>query len=216
MKNKVFKFTLLATLGCTLFLVGCGTSSDKKVEQWGEEVSAPKELPIVTIKIKEFGTVKAELYPQYAPNTVNNFISLANSGFYNGTKFHRIIEDFMIQGGDPKGDGTGGPGYGIRGEFSGNGYKYNSLKHEEGVLSMARSTAPDSAGSQFFIVTDESNSTQLNGEYATFGKVIEGLDIVHKISETKTDNNDKPNKEVIVELISVDTKGVEYASPEKV
>lgn len=215
MKNKVLKFTLLVTLGCTLFLVGCGTSNDKKVKEWGKEVSAPKELPIATIKIKDFGTVKAELYPQYATNTVNNFISLANSGFYNGTTFHRIIEDFMIQGGDPKGNGTGGPGYNIRGEFSGNGYKYNSLKHEEGVLSMARTNEPDTAGSQFFIVTNEANATQLNGEYATFGKVIEGMDIVHKISEVKT-SSEKPEVAVIIESIQVDTKGIEYASPEKV
>jgi len=199
-----------------MFLVGCTTGNDKKVEEWGEEVSAPKELPIVTIKIKDFGTVKAELYPQYAPNTVNNFISLANSGFYNGTTFHRIIETFMIQGGDPEGTGTGGPGYGIKGEISSNGYKYNSLSHEEGVLSMARSTAPNSAGSQFFIVTNRSNANQLDGQYAAFGKVTEGMDIVHKISEVKTDKSDKPKVDVIIESISVDLRGVEYAAPEKV
>lgn len=220
MKNKLFKVTLIATLVSTLFLVGCGSSDDKKAEvkvkEWGEEVAAPKEVPVATIKIKDFGTVKAELYPQYATNTVNNFISLANSGFYNGTTFHRIIKDFMIQGGDPEGSGKGGPGYNIRGEFSDNGYKYDSLKHEEGVLSMARSNDPDSAGSQFFIVTNEAKSTQLNGQYATFGKVIEGMDIVHKISETKTGSGDKPEVEVIIESIQVDLKGIEYASPEKV
>jgi len=216
MKNKLFKVTLIATLVSTLFLVGCGSSDDKKVKEWGKEVSAPKELPIATIKIKGFGTVKAELYPQYATNTVNNFISLANSGFYNGTTFHRIIKDFMIQGGDPEGSGQGGPGYNIRGEFSSNGYKYNTLKHEEGVLSMARTNDPDSAGSQFFIVTNESKATQLNGQYATFGKVIEGMDIVHKISEVKTSSEDKPEVEVKIESIEVDLKGVEYAAPEKV
>jgi len=218
MRNKLLKFTMLATLGCILFLVGCtsGTNTDKKVKEWGQEVAAPKELPIATIKIKGFGTVKAELYPQYAPNTVNNFISLSNSGFYNGLTFHRIIKDFMIQGGDPGGNGTGGPGYSIRGEFKSNGYKYNTLKHEEGVLSMGRTNDPDTAGSQFFIVTNESKSVQCNDNYAAFGKVIEGLDIVHKISETKTGKNDKPDTDVIIESISVDLKGVEYAAPDKV
>jgi peptidyl-prolyl cis-trans isomerase B (cyclophilin B) len=219
MKNKLLRLTLVATIMSTLFLVGCQTSktsTDTKSEGWGDEVAAPAELPIVTMKIKDFGTVKAELYPQYASNTVNNFISLSNSGFYNGTTFHRIIETFMIQGGDPKGTGQGGPGYSIRGEFSSNGYKYNSLKHEEGVLSMARTSAPDTAGSQFFIVTNESNAAQLNGEYATFGKVIEGMDIVNKIAKVKTGSNDKPEVDVIIESISVDTKGVEYPSPEKI
>ncbi|PRR81464.1 peptidylprolyl isomerase [Clostridium vincentii] len=221
MKNKLFKVTLITTLVSVLFLVGCGNSDDiktEKIEEWGEEVAAPKEVPVATIKIKDFGTVKAELYPQYATNTVNNFISLANSGFYNGTSFHRIIEDFMIQGGDPEGTGQGGPGYNIKGEFSSNGYMYNTLEHEEGVLSMARTSEPDTAGSQFFIVTNESNAAQLNGEYATFGKVIEGMDIVHKISETETGKNgkDKPDVEVIIESIEVDLKGVEYDAPEKV
>ena len=215
-KNKLLKITLLVTLLSTLFLAGCTTGNAKKVKEWGEEVSAPKELPIVTIKIKDFGTIKAELYPQYAPNTVNNFISLANSGFYNGTTFHRIIEVFMIQGGDPEGTGMGGPGYSIKGEFSGNGYKYNTLKHEEGVLSMGRTNDPNSAGSQFFIVTNESYAAQWNGQYGTFGKVIEGMDIVHKVEKVKTDKSDKPNAEVIIESISVDLKGVEYAAPEKV
>jgi len=218
MKNKLLKFTMLATLGCTLFLVSCTSGTDTKVKEWGEKVATPKDLPIATIKIKNFGTVKAELYPQYAPNTVNNFISLSNSGFYNGLTFHRIIKDFMIQGGDPQGTGKGGPGYSIRGEFTSNGYKYNSLKHAEGVLSMARSTAPDTAGSQFFIVTNESKASQLNDNYAAFGKVIEGMDIVHKIEETKTDksNNDKPMVDVVIESIQVDLKGVEYSAPDKV
>lgn len=215
MKSKLLKVTFIATIISTLFIVGCAGSSDKKVEEWGKEAVAPKELPIATIKIKDFGTVKAELYPQYAPNTVRNFISLSNSGFYNGTTFHRVIKDFMIQGGDPEGTGQGGPGYNIKGEFSSNGYLYNTLEHEEGVLSMARSNEPDSAGSQFFIVTNESNAAQLNGQYATFGKVIEGMDIVHKISETKTNKSDKPEVQVIMESIEIDIKGSEYEDPEK-
>ena len=171
------------------------------------------ELPIATIVVKDYGTIVAELYPSKAPNTVNNFISLANSGFYDGLTFHRIIDGFMIQGGDPEGNGTGGPGYSIAGEFSSNGYTENDLKHTDGVLSMARARSKDSAGSQFFIMVGDYNN--LDGEYAAFGKVISGLDIVKSISKVTTDNNDKPKKEVVIESITVDTKGVNYPEVEK-
>lgn len=173
----------------------------------------PAELPIATIVFKDFGTVQAELYPHIAPNTVNNFIDLANSGFYNGLIFHRVIKNFMIQGGDPEGSGLGGPGYSIKGEFTKNKFR-NDLSHTEGVLSMARSQSKNSAGSQFFIVTK--SSPHLNGNYATFGKVISGMDIVHAIENVEKGAMDRPVKDVIIESISVDTKGVEYDSAEKI
>jgi peptidyl-prolyl cis-trans isomerase B (cyclophilin B) len=148
--------------------------------------------PIVTIEMENGGVIKAELYPEIAPNTVNNFISLVKEGFYDGVIFHRVIPGFMIQGGDPQGTGMGGPGYCIRGEFTANGFK-NDLKHTRGVLSMARSMMPDSAGSQFFIVHED--STFLDGEYAAFGRVVDGMDAVDEIAETSTDYRDKPRKE---------------------
>lgn len=169
--------------------------------------------PIVTINIKGGKTIKAELYPSVAPNTVNNFIYLINKGFYNGVCFHRVIEGFMIQGGCPNGNGMGGPGYSIKGEFTYNGFK-NDLKHEKGVLSMARTMMPNSAGSQFFIM--HANSPHLDGQYASFGKVIEGLDVVDEIATTKTDFSDKPLIPVIMESVSVETFGVDYNEPEKV
>ncbi|MDS0528158.1 peptidylprolyl isomerase [Clostridium sp. SHJSY1] len=205
-----------------MLLVGCGNSSnDKNSSNSNNSVSKEAEentktdgkLPIATITIKDYGTIKAELYPEYAPNTVNNFISLSNKGFYNGLTFHRIIKDFMIQGGDPKGDGSGGPDYKIKGEFSKNGFKQNTLKHTEGVLSMARANDKNSAGSQFFIMTKA--ASHLDGDYAAFGKVIEGMDIVHKVESVQTGNNDKPVKDVVIESIKVDTNGVEYKEPEK-
>ncbi|MCR5368722.1 peptidylprolyl isomerase [Eubacterium ruminantium] len=156
--------------------------------------------------------IEFELYPEIAPNTVNNFISLANKGFYNGLIFHRVISGFMIQGGDPDGRGTGGPGYSIKGEFSSNGFK-NDLKHTAGVLSMARSMAPDSAGSQFFIM--HKDAPHLDGAYAAFGKVTNGLDIVDKIATTRTGWGDKPIEEQKIESIVIDTKGVTYPEPEK-
>ncbi len=151
--------------------------------------------------------IKAELYPDLAPNTVNNFISLIKKGFYDGLIFHRVIKNFMIQGGDPEGTGMGGPGYAIKGEFNQNGFK-NDLKHERGVLSMARSFMPDSAGSQFFIM--HKDSPHLDGEYAGFGKVIEGIDVVDKIAETKTDRQDRPKEDVRIKKASVETFGKEY------
>ena len=154
--------------------------------------------PIVTFTMENGATIKAELYPDVAPNTVNNFLSLVNSGFYNGLTFHRVIYGFMIQGGCPKGNGTGGPGYGIKGEFKSNGFN-NDLKHTEGVLSMARSMMPDSAGSQFFIM--HKNAPHLDGQYAAFGKVIEGMDVVNAIAECDTDFSDKPLDPQIIKSV---------------
>lgn len=163
--------------------------------------------PIVTFMMENGDVIKAELYPELAPNTVNNFISLIKKGFYDGLIFHRVIKNFMIQGGDPEGTGMGGPGYAIKGEFNQNGFK-NDLKHERGVLSMARSFMPDSAGSQFFIM--HKDSPHLDGEYAGFGKVIEGIDVVDKIAETKTDRQDRPKEDVRIKKASVETFGKEY------
>lgn len=169
--------------------------------------------PIVTIKMQGGGVIKAELYPEKAPNTVNNFISLVKSGFYDGLIFHRVISGFMIQGGDPKGVGTGGPGYSIKGEFALNGFNKNDLKHSRGVLSMARAMNPNSAGSQFFIM--HQNASHLDGQYAAFGKVIEGIEIVDEIAETATDWNDKPRTPQVMEKVTVETFGVDYPAPVK-
>lgn len=169
--------------------------------------------PIVTFKIKDGGTIKAELYPEKAPNTVNNFISLVKSGFYNGLIFHRVIAGFMIQGGDPMGKGIGGPGYSIKGEFVDNNFKGNDIKHERGVLSMARAMNPNSAGSQFFIMHE--NSPHLDGQYAAFGKVIEGIEVVDKIASVQTDWQDKPLKPQVMESVTVETFGTEYPAPVK-
>ena len=157
--------------------------------------------------------IKAELYPDIAPISVNNFISLIQKNFYDGLIFHRVIKGFMIQGGDPEGTGMGGPGYSIRGEFAQNGYT-NDLKHTAGVLSMARSMHPNSAGSQFFLM--HKDAPHLDGAYAAFGKVIEGMDVVNKIAETATDYNDRPLEEQVMESVTVDTFGVEYPEPEKI
>lgn len=168
--------------------------------------------PIVTITMENGDVMKAELYPEIAPNTVNNFISLIQKNFYDGVIFHRVIRGFMLQGGDPEGTGMGGPGYHIKGEFSNNGFK-NDLKHTPGVLSMARTMIPDSAGSQFFIM--HQTSPHLDGEYAAFGKVIEGMDIVNKIAEMPTDYRDRPLEDQKMKSITVETFGVEYPEPEK-
>jgi peptidyl-prolyl cis-trans isomerase B (cyclophilin B) len=168
--------------------------------------------PIVTIKMFDGGVIKAELYPDIAPNTVNNFVSLVEKGFYNGLIFHRVIPGFMIQGGCPKGNGTGGPGYQIPGEFSANGYE-NDLKHTRGVLSMARAMDPNSAGSQFFIMHED--APHLDGQYAAFGQVLEGMDVVDKIANTKTGWGDKPLTPQVIDKMTVDTKGVEYPAPKK-
>lgn len=167
--------------------------------------------PIVTFETTA-GTITAELYPEIAPNTVNNFISLINKGFYDGLIFHRVIKGFMIQGGDPDGVGTGGPGYSIKGEFAINGVE-NNLKHIAGVLSMARSMMPDSAGSQFFIM--HKDAPHLDGQYAAFGKVTDGMDTVNAIAETETDYSDAPLEPQMIIKVTVDTDGVDYPEPEK-
>lgn len=168
--------------------------------------------PIVEMKIKNKGNIKIELYPEIAPNTVNNFISLIKKGYYDGLIFHRIIRGVMIQGGDPRGTGMGGPGYSIRGEFSANGFT-NDLKHTEGVLSMARTMDPNSAGSQFFLMT--SVSPHLDGQYAAFGKVIEGLNLIMDLEKVKTSFGDKPLEDVVMEMVTVNTFGVDFPEPER-
>lgn len=167
--------------------------------------------PILTITMENGDVMKAELYPEIAPNTVNNFINLVKKGFYNGRIFHRVIPGFMIQGGCPDGTGMGGPGYSIKGEFSQNGFT-NDLKHTPGVLSMARAMHPDSAGSQFFIM--HKTSPHLDGSYAAFGKVTEGLEVVDKIANTPTDFRDRPLEDQVIATITVDTFGEEYPEPE--
>lgn len=170
--------------------------------------------PIATITMEDGRVMTAELYPEKAPNTVNNFISLANKGFYDGLIFHRVIPGFMIQGGCPDGTGMGGPGYEIRGEFSGNGFGQNDLKHTTGVLSMARAMHPDSAGSQFFIMV--APAPHLDGQYAAFGQVTDGADIAIDISRVQRNMmNDKPKTPVVIQSIRVDTQGVEYPEPDK-
>lgn len=192
---------LLGTMGCT--------SGEKNKT---EEETMHSEYPIATITMKDGGVIKLELYPKIAPESVKNFISLANSKFYDGLIFHRVISGFMIQGGCPKGNGTGGPGYNIKGEFSANGVD-NSLSHERDVISMARAMAYDSAGSQFFIC--HADSQFLDGQYAAFGKVIEGMDVVDAIASVKTNSQDKPLQDQVIDSIRVDTFGVEYGEPEK-
>ena len=167
--------------------------------------------PIVTITMDNGDVMKAELYPQIAPNSVNNFISLIKKGFYNGVVFHRVISGFMIQGGDPQGTGTGGPGYSIAGEFSQNGFK-NDLKHDVGILSMARAQHPDSAGSQFFVM--HAPSPHLDGSYAAFGKLTEGVDVLNSIAALEVDWNDKPKKTQTMKTVEVETFGVEYPEPQ--
>ena len=169
--------------------------------------------PIVTIEMEDGGIIKAELYPDKAPNTVNNFISLIKKGYYDGLTFHRVIPGFMIQGGCPDGTGAGGPGYCIKGEFSHNGFD-NDLKHTEGVLSMARTMIPDSAGSQFFIM--HAPAPHLDGEYAAFGKVTEGMDVVDRIANVDTDYSDKPLSGQVMKKVTVDTLGTDYPEPETI
>ena len=167
--------------------------------------------PIVTITMENGGVIKAELYPEIAPNTVNNFIDLINRGFYDGLIFHRVIPGFMIQGGDPEGNGMGGPGYSIKGEFSRNGFK-NELKHTKGVLSMARTMDPNSAGSQFFIMVED--APHLDGQYASFGKVIEGMEVADEIVNAKTDYSDRPYEDQVMKSMTVETFGETYSEPE--
>lgn len=223
-RNKYLSLILITILMSLLVLIGCGNSKSNTAKTYeatpksestnteSEPTKENKNLPAATITVDGYGVMNVELYPEIAPNTVNNFISLANKGFYNNLKFHRIIKDFMIQGGDPKGNGTGGPGYSIEGEFTSNGFA-NSLKHTKGVISMARSQDPNSAGSQFFIMSGDASN--LDGEYAAFGKVTSGLDVLDKIRSVETSSNDAPKKDVVITSITVDTKGVEYKEPKK-
>lgn len=203
------KTAVLIVAMLLLILTACGNKD--------QEQSADKPLkkvdknPIVTITMENDKQIKVELYPEVAPNTVANFISLINDKFYDGLIFHRVIPEFMIQGGDPDGNGTGGPGYSIKGEFSSNGFE-NSLKHERGVISMARSQEPDSGGSQFFIMVADYPS--LDGEYASFGKVTEGMDVVDEIVSAQTEN-DKPLEDQKMKSVTVETFGEEYSEPEK-
>ena len=211
MKKRLYQCIALLL---PLLLVGCG----KKAAP--EEDTMNAQNPIATITMEDGGVIKLELYPEIAPNTVKNFIHLANSGFYDGVIFHRVIEGFMIQGGDPDGRGTGGPGYRIKGEFSNNNHK-NDLSHERGVISMARQGNPyfpasayNTAGSQFFIM--HADSDFLDGDYAAFGKVIEGMDVVDRIATTETDGSDRPLETQTMQNVRVDTFGIDYGEPDRI
>lgn len=215
---QIDKITLgIMAIAIVLILFGLrnvsfrGTSS--KFNAVDESTLKDKENPIVTINLENGDVIKIELYPKVAPNTVNNFISLINKGFYDGLTFHRVIPKFIIQGGCPKGTGTGNPGYKIKGEFAENGFE-NGLKHTQGVISMARSQENDSAGSQFFIV--DADSFHLDGKYAGFGKVLEGMDVVNKIARVDRGSNDKPSTPQIIKKITVETFGKNYNEPEKI
>lgn len=226
--------SLLLSLFAVLLIAvaGCGTKSTANSDQTGNSqiptgtkqnsatttpsgtgnVDPNASHPVVTIELDSGKKIKLELYPEIAPNTVNNFIALVKKGFYNGTTFHRVIPSFMIQGGDPNGNGSGGPSYSIKGEFKTNGVE-NNLKHTTGVLSMARTSDPDSAGSQFFIMV--AAAPNLDGQYAAFGKVISGMDVVNDIVNLPRDANDKPNTPPVMKKVTVDTLGKTYAEPEK-
>lgn len=202
-------FVLMVCMLMVGFLAACGQGQQEGSIEGQEEGSNP----IVTIEMESGDVMKVELYPEVAPNTVNNFISLVNDGFYDGLIFHRVMPGFMIQGGDPDGIGTGGPGYSIAGEFSANGFE-NNLLHEPGVISMARSQHPDSAGSQFFIM--HANYPSLDGEYAAFGQLIEGLELVDQIVTAERDlANNRPQQDQRMEKVTVETFGIEYDEPEK-
>ncbi|MGL5577167.1 MAG: peptidylprolyl isomerase [Sarcina sp.] len=216
---------ILAFVGCTEEVENkkkeTGNQTSQLEEQletpvWIEKIvqEKPENLPTVEIKIKDYGTIKAELYPHKAPNTVANFVELANSNFYDGLTVHRVIDGFVMQGGCPVGNGTGGPEHSIKGEFSQNGFSYNDIKHTKGVLSMARSGHPDSAGSQFFIMTGD--APHLDGQYAGFGKVTEGIEIVDKINGVETGRQDMPIEKIVIEDIAVNLNGVKLGETAKV
>lgn len=218
MKRKPVSILILSVLLITSFvLIGCNNNEDKTKEKSKTENTdhnqaySSQDNPLVRIEMEDGGKIDIELYPQVAPNTVNNFISLIQKNYYDGLNFHRVIPGFMIQGGDPLGDGSGGPGYGIKGEFKSNDIE-NNIVHARGILSMARAGDPDSAGSQFFIMTKD--SPHLDGEYAAFGKVIEGMDIVDKIVEVETDASDKPLEAQVMKKVTVDLKDKAYDEPE--
>ena len=198
------KITSALLTGLTVCAV-CGGCS--------ENPNQDKPHPTAVIRVRDYGDIELELYQDVAPNTVANFISLAKDGFYNGLTFHRIVPGFVLQGGDPLGNGYGGPGYSIKGEFSDNGFE-NNLKHEAGVISMARSQSYDSAGSQFFICTVETPG--LDGQHAAFGKVTSGMEVVYAIEKVQTDANDKPLEDIVIESITVDEKGGDYSNVEKI
>ncbi|EGQ24034.1 peptidyl-prolyl cis-trans isomerase [Sporosarcina newyorkensis 2681] len=221
-RNKAF-YLIFSLMALAFLLVGCGSSTkdeqqEEKTDGQSEEQPVKEadyseeveENPIVTITMDNDEKIVLELDPSVAPNTVANFISLIEEGYYDGLIFHRVIPGFMIQGGDPSGNGSGGPGYSIDGEFTSNGFK-NNLKHERGVISMARTGEPNSAGSQFFIMAED--TSQLDEEYAAFGKVIEGMEIVDAIVATETDSSDKPLEDQKMKKVEVDTKGFDYPSP---
>lgn len=195
-------FTSILVLFSLLILSGC-SNNEKDIEK----------NPLVTMEIEDYGTIKIELYPEYAPNTVANFVSLIENGFYDGLTFHRLVPGFVLQGGDPDGDGTGGPGYTINGEFKANGYTKNTLSHDKGVISMARSMDYDSAGSQFFIVLDDSAKSSLDGMYAGFGRVTEGMEILEEIEaneEIADDATGALEENITITKVTVDTFGYEY------
>ena len=205
---------------CCLLLTGCGKSNDLGINFLingnESEINYGDVNPIVAMKIENYGVIIMELYPEYAPNTVNNFISLVKKGFYDNNNFHRLVVNFVLQGGDPEGTGSGGPGYSIYGEFKNNKYYKNTLKHEKGTISMARSTLPNSAGSQFFICLERASS--LDDNYAAFGKVIKGMDIIQKIAEQEKvidEETGKLEKNIKIVKAIVDTKGINYPEPEK-
>ncbi|MDT8860393.1 peptidylprolyl isomerase [Alkalihalobacillus sp. MEB130] len=214
------KWMMIAFFACLLLVTGCGTAPE--VEQEEEEVQVDEEEsetgytldveenPVVTITMENGDEIVVELYPDIAPNTVVNFVSLVEDGFYDGLTFHRVIPGFMVQGGDPNGDGSGGPDYSIEGEFEANGFE-NPLNHERGVISMARTNDPNSAGSQFFIMVEQ--SAQLDGQYAAFGKVLEGMEAVDEIVHSERDSRDKPLEEQRMASVTVDTKGYDYPDP---
>lgn len=203
------KYLIAFILIIAALIGGCGNKNSSESKGNSKKTTNP----IVTIEMEDGAKIKIELYPNIAPNTVNNFVYLVKKGFYNGLIFHRVIPNFMIQGGDPSGNGTGGPGYSIKGEFSSNQFN-NSLKHTRGVISMARAQDPDSAGSQFFIMV--ADSSQLDGNYAAFGKVTEGMEEVDKIVGANRDSNDKPLKDQKMKTVTVDTFGEKYDEPKKV
>ena len=223
MKKKLRLFLCLV-LAAALLTAGCSAAdttvnaasataeaADTETNNELEETTMQSN-PVATIEMEDGGIITVELYPDKAPNTVRNFISLANSGFYDGLIFHRVISGFMIQGGDPDGRGTGGPGYSIPGEFSANGCTTNDISHERGVISMARSSAYDSAGSQFFIM--HADAAYLDGQYAAFGKVTAGMDVVDAIASVRTNLNDKPYTNQVIKSIRVETFGVDYPAPD--
>ncbi|MGL5916020.1 MAG: peptidylprolyl isomerase [Culicoidibacterales bacterium] len=215
------KILLISVIAIAAFAVVLTLQSQPTQEETQTSTStetqpyvATENVPTATIEFADYGTVVAELYPEVAPNTVHNFIELAQSGYYDGLSFHRVIEGFMIQGGDPEGTGQGGPGYAIPGEFADNGYEAPTLSHEVGVLSMARTQAPDSAGSQFFIVSGQ--ASHLDGQYASFGKVVEGLEIVEAIQNVETNKSDAPKTPVIMTNVVIELNGYEPAPVEKI